>query len=288
MKTILLIEDNIEFATKCVEYLRHEKYNVIFCDTTEKAKLAILGNNFEIALIDLMLPPTYNIEGINLFRFIRDKNIDTEVIFMTTKEFKTPKIITEVMKLGARDFLGKSDENFLSELLINIKEIENYKLNISSPIINLIKNQISNLKDITFQDFITELYSIKYENNFLAIKAKRDKGSDGILNKNTILAIYAPEKHNLDIFKKKVKNDNPKSLGDFDKYELHWKNKYPNWQFIYNGIFTSEMTQVLTDLKPDVSLVDINILIRLITNLQKDKLELICNYLKIPDYLIKL
>lgn len=286
MITILLIEDNIDFADKLVEFLFKQNYEVIFCNNSDLAKLSIIENKFDIALIDLMLPPTYHIEGINLFRYIKDNQIKVDVIFMTSKEFKTIEIVSEAMKLGAKDFLDKNSKNFYNKLLLTIKEIENFKINISQPLITKIKNQITNLKDISFQNFISELYSINYENDFDAIKQKRDKGCDGILNKNTIIAVYAPEKYDINSFKSKVKNDNPKSLGDFDKYEKFWKSNNPYWHFIYNGEITGEMIDFLRNLKQDVDFIDISKIMRLITNLTHNKLKLIIDYLKIPnDYL---
>lgn len=286
--TILLIEDNIDFAEKCVEFLFKQKYDVVFSNNVDSAKLNIIEKKFDIALIDLMLPPSFNIEGLNLFRYIKDNHIQVEVIFMTSKEFKTIEIVSEAMKLGAKDFLDKNSINFYSNLLLTIKEIENFRIQLTQPLITKIKNQISNLKDISFQNFITELYSICYENNFDAIKQKRDKGCDGILNKNTIIAVYAPERYEINSFKNKIKNSNPKSLGDFDKYENNWKNKYPNWQFIYNGEITGEMIDFLRALKQDVDFIDIVKIMRLITNLSPSKLKLIIDYLKIPnDYITR-
>jgi hypothetical protein len=60
---------------------------------------------------------------------------------------------------------------------------------------NAIKQQIQALKDISFQFFIDELYLKRYGDEFVPIKQKQDRGNDGILHGDTILAVYAPEEY---------------------------------------------------------------------------------------------
>lgn len=50
---------------------------------------------------------------------------------------------------------------------------------IKSILIEAIKTKIVNLTGSVFQDFITELFLIEYEDQFVPIKQKRDKGNDG-------------------------------------------------------------------------------------------------------------
>jgi CheY-like chemotaxis protein len=124
MKTILLLEDNLEFANMCVEQLLKNNYDVKFADNPEKAKQIFIENLIDIAIIDLMLPPTYNIEGLDFYRFIKDRKDNIDVIFITTKEFKTTEIVAEAMKLGAKDFLDKENKIFLDKLIFTIKNLD--------------------------------------------------------------------------------------------------------------------------------------------------------------------
>ena len=48
-----------------------------------------------------------------------------------------------------------------------------------------IRTAIDELKENNFQDFINELLIKKYGTNFTPIKHKRDKGGDGIINRNS-------------------------------------------------------------------------------------------------------
>ena len=128
MRSILLVEDDLEFGEKCVEKLLNNNFNVSFSENAEKAKLELLKNNFDLIIIDLMLPPTYRIEGLELLKFIKSKMIDINVLLITTKEFKTTEIVAEAMKLGALDFFDKNTEIFFDKLIFKINEILNFKV----------------------------------------------------------------------------------------------------------------------------------------------------------------
>ena len=68
----------------------------------------------------------------------------------------------------------------------------------------VLKTKIMGLKATAFQDALDRIYLCIYgEENFQRVKQKHDGGSDGILNGETVLAAYAPEKYNLNDFKKK-------------------------------------------------------------------------------------
>jgi hypothetical protein len=60
---------------------------------------------------------------------------------------------------------------------------------------NAFRIQIDALKEFAFQAFIDKLYTVIYGNNFTVVKQKHDQGCDGILNNETVLAVYAPEKY---------------------------------------------------------------------------------------------
>lgn len=70
----------------------------------------------------------------------------------------------------------------------------------------IIKTKLVSLKGTAFQDGMDRVYlCIHGSTEFQRVKQKRDGGSDGILNGDTVLAAYAPEKYSLADFKKKLK-----------------------------------------------------------------------------------
>lgn len=140
----------------------------------------------------------------------------------------------------------------------------------------VIEQQISSLKEISFHYFIDELFIKYYGDDFIPIKQKRDRGNDGILNEDTILAIYSPEKYTLRAFKKKVEDD-------FESYTKNLSGKYPKWQVIFNGKFTNDMVQFVKSLKNDAQIISIEHILELIKNLGWGKQKEIADYLKIDN-----
>lgn len=122
MIKILFIEDNKEFAESCIAELLKNNYIVEYADNAEKAKQIFLEKEIDILIIDLMLPPTFLLEGLNFYRFAKEHR-DTPAIFMSSKSFKTTDIVAEAMKLGAKDFLDKDNSVFKDRLITVIKEI---------------------------------------------------------------------------------------------------------------------------------------------------------------------
>lgn len=141
------------------------------------------------------------------------------------------------------------------------------------------RGAIDRLKEDNFQEIIKIIFLKKYGLDFDVTKNCRDKGCDGILFKNTILAVYSPEKKELRSFKKKVDED-------YRKYEQNWKKDYPNWMFVYNGEPTSQMLSHINE-KGNVKNLCINKLIELIKELKwSDKRDLAKNKLGIAEEFI--
>ncbi len=136
--------------------------------------------------------------------------------------------------------------------------------------------RIKTLTGIAFQDFLNELYTAAYGSSFVSIKQKRDKGCDGILNGNTILAAYAPEKYELRTFKKKYGED-------FDSYKQNWSSTHSNWQVVYNGELQANGAQYLTELKADVQIIQRGQIVAIVASLPWEKKRSLAAYLKVDD-----
>jgi len=120
MKTVLLVEDNRNFANSCIEILLENGFQVEYAINAEIAKQIFIEKHIDILLIDLMLPPTLSLEGLNFYRFTKEHK-SIPAIFITSKSFKTTEIVAEAMQLGAKDFLDKGNEVFLDKLIFSIK-----------------------------------------------------------------------------------------------------------------------------------------------------------------------
>ena len=192
---ILIVEDNKKFAEKCIELLYENKFNVItYVDNLEDAKSKILEKP-DVVLIDLMLPPDLDREGLQLLRFIQDcefnKNGQIEIIpiFMTTRETKLITIVSEAFRLGAKDFLDKNEEDFHGQLIQSIKKNWILKENNNKSIQSKIDSMLSKLDSLqsTVDSFVTQIIPQLKEaldsNNEILAEELRGKISDSLVEK---------------------------------------------------------------------------------------------------------
>jgi hypothetical protein len=85
--------------------------------------MLLLNNSFDIALIDLMLPPSFSDEGLALLRYTIEKHPNVIPLLMTVKERGTTEIVAEAMTMGARYFFDKNSFQFSEQLLYKLREV---------------------------------------------------------------------------------------------------------------------------------------------------------------------
>lgn len=142
--------------------------------------------------------------------------------------------------------------------------------------IEFLKDKLNSLTDTDFQKAINDIYPLLYPGNFQEIKQKRDKGCDGILNGNTIIAAYAPENYNLDDFRKKT-------TSDYVKYEQNWKQSFPKWNVVTNHPATGSMILHVKNLHNDSILTSVTELVAEIKNASWNTVIKIFRSLQIPE-----
>ena len=142
--------------------------------------------------------------------------------------------------------------------------------------VDFLKDKLLNLKGNEFQNAMDGIMSIIYERDYTEVKQKRDKGCDGILYNQKILAAYAPEKYDLADFKKKT-ND------DFKKYSTHWQNTHKKWAVVTNTELTSSMILHVNSLYHDSEIIGVLDLISIIRNAPWVKVIKIFRALQIPE-----
>lgn len=102
MKKILIIEDESSIAKLLSYNIEQEGYETItFMDGEEGFKRA-LDNDFDLILLDLMLP---SMDGIEICRQLRREKVDTPIIMLTAKDSEIDKIIG--LEIGADDYITK-------------------------------------------------------------------------------------------------------------------------------------------------------------------------------------
>jgi DNA-binding response OmpR family regulator len=113
---LLVIEDNFDLAESIKEFLSKENYIIEVIHSFSDAEEKISINNYDCALIDLMLPDG---SGLDLVKKFESKQPQSGIIIITAKNSLDDKLAG--LDLGADDYLTKPFH--LSELNARIKSV---------------------------------------------------------------------------------------------------------------------------------------------------------------------
>ena len=109
---ILIVEDDQEINNLICDALKKENYNVVQALDGRQA-LEKYNNNFQLVILDLMLP---YVDGIEVLRKIREKS-NLPVIILSAKDEEADKVIG--LSMGADDYIIKPF--FVRELTARVK-----------------------------------------------------------------------------------------------------------------------------------------------------------------------
>ena len=115
MQKILVIEDEAAMLRGLRDNLEIEGYKVETCDNGKDGFDKIIENQFDLVLLDVMLP---QISGFDVCRNVRKKGNKTPIILLTAKGEEIDKVLG--LELGADDYITKPFS--LRELLARIKQ----------------------------------------------------------------------------------------------------------------------------------------------------------------------
>lgn len=113
MKRILIVEDEMNLARFLELELKHEGYEVTLVDNGQDGLDTAMSEDFDLILLDLMLP---KINGLEVCRRIR-KSKQTPIIIITAKGETFDKVVG--LDYGADDYIVKPFE--IEELLARIR-----------------------------------------------------------------------------------------------------------------------------------------------------------------------
>lgn len=172
---IFIIEDEHKIARFLELELKYEGYDVEKCHEGREGLEKALKGNFDLILLDIMLPA---MNGIEVLRRLRESS-DVPVIMLTAKDEIMDKVVG--LDLGANDYITKpfAIEELLARIrsTLKIKKVNNDKLEILE--INKLKIDIkahkvsydSDTVDLTKREFDLLLYLLENKNIVLT----RDK-----------------------------------------------------------------------------------------------------------------
>jgi two-component system response regulator CpxR len=98
---ILLTDDDLELCELLKEYLEQEEFEVSLCHDGESAVSAINHNQFDLLILDIMMPIKNGFETLAEIR--RTNNLP--VIMLTAKGDKIDRIVG--LEMGADDYVAK-------------------------------------------------------------------------------------------------------------------------------------------------------------------------------------
>lgn len=110
---ILVVEDDNYINSMLARLLQKDKYNVSQAYSGTEAMMYIEANNFQLILLDLMLP---GMTGVEVLKNIRKIN-QMPVIIISAKIDKQDKI--DMLKIGADDYITKPFD--IDEVLARIE-----------------------------------------------------------------------------------------------------------------------------------------------------------------------
>ncbi|KYG27059.1 response regulator transcription factor [Alkalihalobacillus trypoxylicola] len=168
--TILLVEDDPEIARIICDHLRKNNFQITWATTGHEGLEDFKKDDYDLALIDLMLP---ELDGITLIRSLRNVS-DIPLLIISAKAEEQEKI--EGLKVGADDYITKPFS--LDELLARIdSQLRRFRRYQNKEVQILTTEYVGGLK----VDFENELVYLK--SSRISLTAK-EKGIFFLLAKN--------------------------------------------------------------------------------------------------------
>ena len=167
---ILIIEDEYSLADAVAESLKKEKFNVTIKTNGEDGEDEALTENYDLILLDVMLPKK---NGFEILRSLRQLKIKTPIIMLTAKSEIEDKL--NGLEHGADDYITKpfSTRELLARVKIILKRI----------------NELENTDILEFGDLILDLKNakLKCKGNEIQINGKEMELMEQLLiNKNQV------------------------------------------------------------------------------------------------------
>jgi DNA-binding response OmpR family regulator len=113
---LLLVEDDTSLGYLLTEYLKMNKFSVVWVKNGKDA-LSILSNQlFDLCILDIMMP---NMDGFKLAESIKQKNITIPFLFLTARSLKID--VLKGFSLGAVDYIRKPIDE--EELVVRLNSL---------------------------------------------------------------------------------------------------------------------------------------------------------------------
>lgn len=113
---VLVIDDEVDIRESLQTLLEMEGYAVELTGTAGDGARALSRNNYDVVLLDLMLPDR---SGMELLHEIRQRDTETPIIMLTA--YGSIEVAVNALKAGASDYFAKPWDN--EKLLVEIRTL---------------------------------------------------------------------------------------------------------------------------------------------------------------------
>lgn len=176
---IIIVEDEYNLADAIKSRLTKEKYTVDISQDGEEGLYNILNGSYDLAILDIMLP---GINGFEILKEIKNKNIDIKVIMLTAKSMLDDKL--NGFNIGADDYITKPFhmEELIARVNVQLRkktkikdyiEIGDLQLNIKTS--NLICTTTNDSIDVMCKEFQLLEYFMYNPNQIISKEQIYDK-----------------------------------------------------------------------------------------------------------------
>ena len=149
MSKILIVEDEVAIAELEKDYLELSGFDVVMQHTGDAGLKAALNEDFNLIILDLMLP---NVDGFEICKKVREKK-NTPIIMVSAKKEDIDKI--RGLGLGADDYIIKPFDS--KELVARVRAVLR-RFHVKSP------SAAPKEKCVSYPDLVINLtnYSVTY------------------------------------------------------------------------------------------------------------------------------
>ncbi|HEY8896754.1 MAG TPA: response regulator transcription factor [Niastella sp.] len=154
MKNIFLVEDDHHVVEQLSSHFNSPLYQLTTCNTGKEAVKKALTGDFDVILLDVVLP---DIDGLEVCRTLRENHINSPIMMLAALSDETDKVIA--FELGADDYLTKPFG--VRELMARTKALLRRTEQIKG-------NAIQKAKEIQYKDIY-----INKDKRMVSLKGKR-------------------------------------------------------------------------------------------------------------------
>ena len=159
---ILVVEDEVNLNDIIVKKLKLEHYGVDSCFDGKEALDYIFSAEYDVILLDIMLP---KLDGFEVLKKIRNKNIKTPVLLLTARDGIEDRV--QGLDFGADDYLVKPFA--FDELLARIRVLlrrntDNTSIKLSTREFTILEYMIRNKEKVLSREKIEQhIWDYNYE-----------------------------------------------------------------------------------------------------------------------------